>query len=334
MSGMSGDGALISVIVPSVRHATVGATVAAIQAQTDANWELIVSDQSGSPDGDALDALLTRTGDPRIRRIRCPGRGAALARNVGILHARGDLLAFTDDDCRPTPDWLATIRTLFQGDPDLWMATGSIVPPPGLPRRGAYVCPGYVPEERRARPSEGGPRIHSVTANAAYRRAAFLLAGPFDVCLSPGTEFCGGEEDDHGQRMELFDPVLLATPRLVVEHTYGVRRGARAAWGIKRNYAVSVGGVAGKRTLLRETSGRAALMTEFRAALSTLLRRPPAAIRSLPRAYYIWSGYRRLLAGYTVDPEKRLLIPRGAALDTLYAPIQPLLDYHLPAGAA
>lgn len=319
----------ISVIVPSVRAHTIGATIEAIQAQTDPDWELIISDQSG---GDSMGRLLARIADPRIRHVRCPGRGASLARNVGILHARGALFAFTDDDCRPRTDWLATIRVLFDTDPDLWMATGSIVPPADLPKRGFSICPGYIPEERRGRPSERGPRIFSVTANAAYRREAFERAGPFDVCLSPGTELCGGEEDDHGQRMEMFDPVLLSTPRLVVEHTHGVRRGLRAVWASKRGYAISDGGIAGKRALLRDGTGREMVATEVRRALWTLSRPYRSEwLRSLPHAFYMLRGYRRLLAGYAVDPEKRLLIPRGASLDDLYAAVRPLLDYQLPA---
>lgn len=317
---------MISIVIPSVRSNTINDTIAAIVAQTDRDWELIVSDQSGN---DSLIAHIEKWGDSRIQRVCCPGRGASMARNFGILHTQSDLIAFTDDDCCPRPNWIATIRSLFAEEPDLWMATGSIVPPPVMPPP-PCVCPGHVPEERRARPSEGKAIIYSVTANAIYRREAFEKAGPFDICLSPGTEFYGGEEADHGTRMDLFDPVLLQTPRLEVEHTHGVRVGAKAAWNIKRNYAVSIGGVAGKQEQLKgmRTGG---LKVAWQNALADAGRRSPQeAIRAIVRATYIYQGYRRLMEGYTVDRRLQLLVPHGKNLQDLYKPIAPLLNYQLP----
>lgn len=319
---------MVSIVVPSVRSHTVSDTIAAIIGQTDPDWELIVSDQSGT---DALVPVLGGFADARIRRAACPGRGASLARNFGVLHARGDVITFTDDDCRPRRDWVATIRALFR-DPDLWMATGSLVAPP-VKLEGFYAGADYVPAERRARPSEGGGRIYSVTANAAYRRAAFAQAGPFDVCLSPGTEFFGGEEDDHGRRMELFDPVLVQTPRLEVEHTHGLRFGFRAVWDIRRRYAVATGALAGKRTLLRGDGGRLA-WHETRLALAGLRRPPLDAARGVSRAFFVWKGYRRVLKSYRADRDRLLLVPQGESLERLYRATPALLDYRLPQGAA
>ena len=42
---------------------------------------------------------------------------AASARNFGAQHARGDILAFTDDDCRPTPQWLKKLAQSFHDVP-------------------------------------------------------------------------------------------------------------------------------------------------------------------------------------------------------------------------
>ena len=247
-----------------------------------------------------------------------------------MVAAKYELIAFTDDDCRPREDWIATIRRLFAEDPDLWMATGSLVAPVGAHGR-LQAGAGYVPELRRARPSAGQARIYSVTANAAYRRAAFEKAGPFDVCLSPGTEFFGGEEDDHGRRMELFDPVLLQTPLLEVEHTHGVRSGLKAVWDLSRKYAYSEGAVAGKQTLLSEDGDllvRAQISQAYRGFFS---RSPVATLRSFIRAYFIRRGYARVLEQYRVDQELRLLVPLGASLPQLYAAVPTLLNYRLPA---
>lgn len=45
-----------------------------------------------------------------------PNTGPAVARNHGAEHARGEMLAFTDDDCMPNPLWLDSLITAFEGD--------------------------------------------------------------------------------------------------------------------------------------------------------------------------------------------------------------------------
>lgn len=44
--------------------------------------------------------------------------GPAAARSVGAKEARFEYLAFTDDDCRPDPLWLATLAQQLVAEPD------------------------------------------------------------------------------------------------------------------------------------------------------------------------------------------------------------------------
>jgi glycosyltransferase involved in cell wall biosynthesis len=46
---------------------------------------------------------------PPVRLLRQPRSGPAAARNAGAGAATGDVLAFTDDDCRPDPGWLRAL---------------------------------------------------------------------------------------------------------------------------------------------------------------------------------------------------------------------------------
>lgn len=52
-----------------------------------------------------------------ITCLRQLNSGPASARNFGAEHARGDILAFTDDDCIPTPQWLRELAQSFNDRP-------------------------------------------------------------------------------------------------------------------------------------------------------------------------------------------------------------------------
>ncbi|WP_266077635.1 glycosyltransferase family 2 protein [Haladaptatus caseinilyticus] len=48
------------------------------------------------------------------------------ARNAGIKVASGDVVALTDDDCRPGPEWLTNIWTEFERNSDLVCLEGAV----------------------------------------------------------------------------------------------------------------------------------------------------------------------------------------------------------------
>ncbi len=53
-----------------------------------------------------------------ITLFKQENQGPATARNTGAKQAKGDLLAFTDDDCKPAPDWLTKLAARFATAPD------------------------------------------------------------------------------------------------------------------------------------------------------------------------------------------------------------------------
>lgn len=68
--------------------------------------EVIVVNDGGAIDlGPILDSVPALS----TRLLLQENRGPASARNHGIREARGQWIAFTDDDCRPEPGWLAAI---------------------------------------------------------------------------------------------------------------------------------------------------------------------------------------------------------------------------------
>ena len=92
-------GPRISVVVPACgRPAALLACVDALRRQEppDGGFEIVVVD-----DGDGLPPLPSD-----VRTVAGEGAGPAAARNRGVDVARGEVIAFTDDDCRPSPRWL------------------------------------------------------------------------------------------------------------------------------------------------------------------------------------------------------------------------------------
>jgi glycosyltransferase involved in cell wall biosynthesis len=107
----------VSVIVPTrdrpEKLAECLEALAALEYPRD-RFEVIVVDDGGQAPVDGIAAKYD--GRLELTVLREPGLGPAAARNRAAARARGDLLAFTDDDCRPAPRWLAALADRWRGD--------------------------------------------------------------------------------------------------------------------------------------------------------------------------------------------------------------------------
>ncbi len=112
-----------SVVIPSCHHpALLLKCLDALGRQrlTRDKFEVIIVDDGNSSDTATAVSLFTRqiaqSGSPlEVRYLAQPQqRGYAAARNRGYAAARGWIIAFTDDDCLPEPDWLLSVLTGFQ----------------------------------------------------------------------------------------------------------------------------------------------------------------------------------------------------------------------------
>jgi glycosyltransferase involved in cell wall biosynthesis len=170
--------------------------LSALETQTFSDFEVIVVDQTGMPETEkllttsSLDALYlecipstdARTG----RRRRGKPSNASRARNTGVNAARASIIAMTDDDCVPIPEWLERLTAPLRHDPSVLMVTG----------------PRFVPETRPA-PVETRhsgaqnpvlSRWQGGTSSLAFRRDVFVRVGGLDTAIGPGTDVFGAED--------------------------------------------------------------------------------------------------------------------------------------------
>jgi lipopolysaccharide/colanic/teichoic acid biosynthesis glycosyltransferase/glycosyltransferase involved in cell wall biosynthesis len=208
-------GARISVVVPAYNAAsTITDCLTGLLSQTIPNsaYKVIVVD-----DGSEDETYEMARRFP-VLVLRQAHRGAAAARNLGIEHATGELVLFTDADCVPTSDWIERMAEPFE-DPSVAGVKGVYATGQQqlLPR---FVQAEYA--ERYARMA-GYSTIDFVdTYSAGYRRSVLLSVGRFDTRL-PGAIV---EDQELSFRVAEAGYRLLYVPGAVVFHNHPTTIGA------------------------------------------------------------------------------------------------------------
>lgn len=177
----------VSVVVATHnRAALLGRLLDALRAQSLSHeaFEVVVVDDA-STDGTrgVLEEAVAR-GDLDVRVIhRSRSEGPGAARNEGWLAARAPLVAFTDDDCAPTPGWLAAGLAACAAAPGA-VVQGKVAPDPAQ----AHLLGPFSRSLRVERLDGWFP-----TANVFYPRALLEELGGFDAGTFTGP---GGEDTD------------------------------------------------------------------------------------------------------------------------------------------
>lgn len=151
------------VVVTADRRPLVARTLDALAAQTHLGPTQVLVVDNASDDGTAAD-LASRPVTVLTEPVHVP---VAQARNRAAARASGDLIAFTDDDCVPTPTWLEGLVASWRED--VALVQGRTVADPA----------GHIEPLSRTQwtPAEAG--LYE-TSNIAYAAAAFRAAGGFD----------------------------------------------------------------------------------------------------------------------------------------------------------
>src|SRR3989338_2429905 len=106
----------VSVVIPTYNRAVrVKNAIDSVLSQTAADYEIVVVDD-GSTDGTA--DIIHSTYGSKVILIEQENKGVSAARNTGVRAARGDLIAFLDNDDRWMPEKLQTQLPLM-ADPEI-----------------------------------------------------------------------------------------------------------------------------------------------------------------------------------------------------------------------
>src|SRR5262245_54525978 len=87
-------------------------------------WELLLIDNNSSDDTKAVALGFARHFGWALRYIFEEKAGLCHARNRGVKEARGEIIAFTDDDCIADHNWIKAIWEEFANDPELAVLGG------------------------------------------------------------------------------------------------------------------------------------------------------------------------------------------------------------------
>jgi len=275
-----------------------------VLANTCPSFDLLVVDQSDDNRTGTVVRELAAD-HPNLRYLHTSTPGLSRAYNIGIHETRGDVLAFTDDDCIAPPDWISAIEAAFASAPDAEMLYGQVLLPKSL-----ADCPDEVPtlpiEAPRRLSRQDGFRIYGMGANFAARRSLFMRIGGFDEMLGGGGPLKSSQDFDFQYRAYVTGAVVLLRPEVKVDH-YGVRNPSQ--WqSTLRSYGFGDGAFYSKHvrcgdlyatSLFIRRLGRIAV----REALNGVRRKPSMAP-------YLWSAFAGMREGlrFPVDRRQRLYL--------------------------
>lgn len=241
---------------------------------------------------------------PDVTAIANAGkRGLSGARNTGVARARGEIVAFLDDDAEAAPDWLERLVRHYE-DEGVAGVGGHIEPAWATGR------PAWFPEEflwvvgcsYRGLPESCAPVRNLIGANMSFRRDLLVAAGGFHTGLGRvGKRPLGCEETELCIRLGE-EHVLLHDPEARVSHHVPAER---ATWSYfsSRCYAEGL-----SKAFVAELAGAGRLSSERRHALRTIPRGIARGLGAgaVRKAFAIGAGLAITTSGYLVGRRREV----------------------------
>jgi glucosyl-dolichyl phosphate glucuronosyltransferase len=214
----------VSVVICTYnREAMLRGALDSVLSQVGApSFELLVVDNNSTDHTSAIIADVS-TQDPRVRQLRETRQGLSHARNCAIGAARGRLIAFTDDDVRAAPNWIASIVGAFDEHPGASVVGGRVLPswpaggPPSWLTRAHWTPLALVDYGPSAVRVSAERPLCLIGANMAFRREVFATVGLFEPSLQRVKNGIGSLED-HDFLLRCFAAGLFGffDPRIVI----------------------------------------------------------------------------------------------------------------------
>lgn len=213
-------------------------------ARLDDEPEIIVVDSASRPPCEEVVARYTPV-VPNLRYVREEAPGLSRARNSGVAHATGRIVAFVDDDAAPRPDWSMRVVAAF-ADPSVGCVGGACAPafeaaaerPRWLSDRLLKFAgiTRFGSEAREARSSAEWP----FGANIAFRAEVLRAERPFPEELGRcGTTLMSGEEWAVVEAVRRGGWKIWLEPRAVVDHAVHPER-CRSSYYWRRSWWAGV----------------------------------------------------------------------------------------------
>lgn len=165
--------------------------------------------------------------------------GLSNARNTGIDNARGNVIAFIDDDAWADERWMENLLKNFE-DENVWVAGGRIIPvfDGGRPRWLSEELDWIVGCTYKGMPEERVEVRNPIGANMAFRREVFEVGGKFRREMGRyGKKLLGSEEAELCLRLKRMNPdvKIIYDPSAIVYHRVPESR-AKLSYALRRAY--------------------------------------------------------------------------------------------------
>lgn len=202
----------VSVVIPTYNRASVLPYLFEAlgkQVYPASRMEAIVVDNSSGDDTEAVVSRWRQALPFPLSFYRKDNRGPAASRNYGAARAQGEIIAFTDSDCVPSPGWLrAAARDFAHG---AGLVCGPILPRPREDQ------PGLMASQLPAATRDDG--LYP-TANLLVRKEALEAAGGFneELGLNPWGDLVAGEDADLAWRVKRTGVPAVFDQDVVVGH--------------------------------------------------------------------------------------------------------------------
>jgi glycosyltransferase involved in cell wall biosynthesis len=195
------------------------------------NWQLVVVDNASTDRTNEVVREFAATWSRPVELVYEPGRGVSHARNTGWQSANSEIVAYIDDDCYPVENYVDAVFDCFSQNPRHAFVGGRILL--------------YDPSDRRLTIQESQEQlffppnsfirpgvIHG--ANLAFRRAALIEVGGYDLWFGPGALFIA-EEAELMARISAAGWTGAYDPKPLVYHHHG-RKTFSDEWRLMRSY--------------------------------------------------------------------------------------------------